>query len=64
MLLERGKIVADGPADEILCDRKLLLQSGLTVPAVLDIAERLGIPPCISEKEVSHYVHAAVVGRN
>ena len=64
MLLERGKIVADGPADEILCDRKLLLQSGLTVPAVLDIAERLGIPPCVSEKEVSHYVHAAVVGRN
>ena len=64
MLLERGKIVADGPADEVLCDRKLLLQSGLTVPAVLDIAERLGIPPCVSEKEVSHYVHAAVVGRN
>ena len=64
MLLERGKIVADGPADEVLCDRKLLLQCGLTVPAVLDIAERLGIPPCVSEKEVSHYVHAAVVGRN
>ena len=64
MLLEQGKIVADGPAEEILCNQKLLLQSGLTVPAVLDIAEKIGIPPCISETEVCSYVHAAVVGRN
>ncbi len=64
MLLEKGKILANGPADEILNDRKLLLQSGLTVPAVLDIAEQLGIPPCISEKEVCSYVHAAIMGRN
>ena len=64
MLLEQGKIIADGPSEDILSDRKLLLQSGLTVPAVLDIAEQLGIPPCISEKEVSGYVHAAVMERN
>ena len=64
MLLEQGRILADGPAAAVLNDRKLLLQSGLTVPAVLDISEELGIPPCISEKEVTCYVHAAAVGRN
>ena len=64
ILLEQGRILADGPAATVLNDRKLLLQSGLTVPAVLDISEELGIPPCISEKEVTCYVHAAAVGRN
>ena len=64
ILLEQGRILADGPAETVLNDRKLLLQSGLTVPAVLDISEELGIPPCISEKEVTCYVHAATVGRN
>ena len=64
ILLERGKIIADGPAHEVLTDRYLLQQSGLTVPAVLDIAEALGIPPCLTEEEVARYVHAAAVGRN
>ncbi len=64
MLLEQGRILADGPAATVLNNRKLLLLSGLTVPAVLDISEELGIPPCISEMEVTCYVHAAAVGRN
>ena len=64
ILLEQGRILADGPAAAVLNDRELLLQSGLTVPAVLDISEELGIPPCISEKEVTCYVHAAAVGGN
>ena len=64
ILLEQGRILADGPADVVLSDRNLLLQSGLTVPVVLDISEKLGIPPCVSEKEVIRYVHAAAVGRD
>ena len=64
ILLQRGKILADGPAHSILSDRSLLIQSGLTVPSVLDISEKLEIPPCVSEKEVTCYVHAATVGGN
>ncbi len=64
ILLQRGKILADGPAHSILSDRNLLIQSGLTVPSVLDISEKLEIPPCVSEKEVTCYVHAAAVGGN
>ena len=64
ILLQRGKILADGPVHSILSDRNLLIQSGLTVPSVLDISEKLEIPPCVSEKEVTCYVHAAAVGGN
>ena len=64
ILLQRGKILADGSAHSILSDRNLLIQSGLTVPSVLDISEKLEIPPCVSEKEVTCYVHAATVGGN
>ena len=64
LLLAKGKILADGDTDTVLSDRKLLRQSGLTIPATLDISEALTIPPCITEKEVTRYVHAAVMGRN
>lgn len=62
ILLEQGKILADGRVGTVLSDRRLLQQSGLTIPAVLDISESLSIPPCITEEEVTRYVHAAVMG--
>lgn len=62
ILLARGRILADGGTAEVLGNRLLLQKSGLTAPAVLDIAEALEIPTCITEKEVTRYVHAAVVG--
>lgn len=62
ILLEQGKILADGRVGTVLSDRGLLQQSGLTIPAVLDISESLSIPPCITEEEVTRYVHAAVMG--
>lgn len=64
ILLEQGRILADGPSNRVLGDRALLQKSGLTVPGVLDIAEALFIPPCITEEEVSRYVHASVMGRS
>ncbi len=56
LLLSEGKLLAAGSPHDILSDRALLERSGLAVPPMLRLSEILGIPPCITEEEVTRYV--------
>lgn len=58
-----GMIIADGVPEIVLADRVLLKEGGLIVPPLLDVAEALLLPECITVEGVGRYVSKAVVGR-
>ncbi len=56
LLMEGGRISADGAPHEILSNRTLLETSGLTVPPMLALSEKLSISPCVTIGEVMCHV--------
>ncbi len=56
LLMEGGRILADGAPHEILSNRTLLEASGLTVPPMLALSEKLSISPCVTIGEVIRHV--------
>ena len=63
IVMADGKIIADGVPEIVLADRVLLKEGGLIVPPLLDVAEALLLPECITVEGVGRYVSKAVVGR-
>ena len=63
IVMADGMIIADGVPDIVLADRVLLKEGGLIVPPLLDVAEALLLPECITVEGVGRYVSKAVVGR-
>lgn len=62
MLLNQGKILADGATKEILSNRSLLEQAGLIAPELLTVCDKLQIKSCITIEEVARYVRKTSVG--
>ena len=56
LLMESGRILADGAPHEILSNRALLETSGLTVPPMLTLSEKLSISTCVTIGEVIRHV--------
>ena len=56
LLLKEGQLIAHGSAHKIFSNKKLLLESGLSIPPMLTLSEKLGIEPCVSMKEVMAHV--------
>lgn len=56
LLLAGGRLIGHGSAHDMLSDRRLLSESGLSVPPMLALSEELGISPCISVEEVLSHV--------
>lgn len=63
IIMADGMIIADGVPEIVLADRVLLKEGGLIVPPLLDVAEALLLPECITVEGVGRYVSKAVVGR-
>lgn len=63
IVMADGMIIADGVPEMVLADRVLLKEGGLIVPPLLDVAEALQLPECITVEGVGRYVSKAVVGR-
>jgi len=63
IVMAGGMIIADGVPEIVLADRVLLKEGGLIVPPLLDVAEALLLPECITVEGVGRYVSKAVVGR-
>lgn len=63
IVMADGMIIADGVPEIVLADRVLLKEGGLIVPPLLDLAEALLLPECITVEGVGRYVSKAVVGR-
>ena len=63
IVIADGMIIADGVPEIVLADRVLLKEGGLIVPPLLDVAEALLLPECITVEGVGRYVSKAVVGR-
>lgn len=63
IVMADGMIIADGVPEIVLADRVLLKEGGLIVPPLLDVAEALLLPECITVEGVGCYVSKAVVGR-
>ena len=62
IVMADGMIIADGVPEIVLADRVLLKEGGLIVPPLLDVAEALLLPECITVEGVGRYVSKAVVG--
>ncbi len=62
-VLHQGVIEKIGTPREVFGQVEDLQQWGLMVPPMLTLSRMLGIPPCVTVKEVEHYVHATAVGR-
>lgn len=63
IVMADGMIIADGVPEIVLADRVLLKEGGLIVPPLLDVAEALLLPECITVEGVGRHVSKAVVGR-
>ena len=63
IVMADGMIIADGVPEIVLADRVLLKEGGLIVPPLLDVAEALLLPECITVEGVGRYASKAVVGR-
>lgn len=64
IVLCAGKIIADGPTEEVLSNKELVEAGGLTPSALLPVCEQAGLPPCITVEGVKRYVRKTAVGRN
>lgn len=62
ILLNQGRILADGPMAEVLSNRSLLEQSGLIAPELLTVCDKLQLKPCTTIEEVARYVRKTTVG--
>ena len=56
IVLQHGTIIADAAANQVLSDVALLQNGGLTASSLLNIAEALSLPQCVTVKEVQQYV--------
>lgn len=56
IVLRQGRIIADAGANQVLSNADLLREGGLTPSPLLEIASQIGLPPCITVKEVERYV--------
>ena len=63
MLLNEGRILAEGPTRKILADGVLLKEAGLTTPPLATLCRMLQLPPETGSKEVCRRVCKTVVGR-
>ena len=63
ILMQQGRIIADDASCKVLTNRRLLKESGLIVPQLLDICQAIDVPPCIIAGEVTRYVSPSAMGR-
>lgn len=63
IIMADGRIIADGEPEIVLANRTILTAGGLTVPPLLNVAEALLLPKCITVEGVGRYVSPSVMGR-
>lgn len=63
LIMASGRIIADGVPEVVLADRELLRAGGLIVPPLLEVADALALPACITVEGVGRYVSSSVMGR-
>jgi len=56
VLMDRGKIVADGEPHDILSDEGLLINSGLSPPTAVSLSKHMGLRPMITIDELNQAV--------
>ena len=56
VLMDRGKIVADGEPHDILSDEGLLISSGLSPPTAVSLSKHMGLRPMITIDELNQAV--------
>ena len=64
IVLCAGQIIADGTTEEVLSNKELVEDGGLTPSALLPVCEQAGLPPCITVEGVKRYVRKTAVGRH
>jgi energy-coupling factor transport system ATP-binding protein len=53
ILMEKGKIIADGDTHDVLLKQDLLLSAGLEPPTALYLSKLAGLPPMLTVNEIS-----------
>lgn len=56
ILLNQGCIISQGASKQVLVMKENLNQCGVSQPPMLEVSEKLQIPPCITVEEVFEYV--------
>ena len=51
VILNKGRVLADGAPRELFADRDLIRRAGLELPPVIDLRERLGMPDSVMTVE-------------
>ena len=66
VLLDAGRVVADGPTRDVLADEPLLERHGLEVPLSLKLGHPSvgSAPPAVGTKEVEGGAHPTNYGRS
>lgn len=63
-VMKAGNFIAHGSPHDIFSDRKLMEESGLAFPPMMELSEKVGIEPCITIGEVmNHVVQTDLGGR-
>lgn len=58
-LLKEGQFIAHGSPHDLFSCRRLMKESGLALPPMLDVSEKLSIEPCVTIEEVLAHVVSA-----
>ncbi|MEE3451921.1 ABC transporter ATP-binding protein [Dialister sp.] len=63
-VMKAGNFIAHGSPHDIFSDKKLMEESGLAFPPMMELSEKVGIEPCITIGEVmNHVVQTDLGGR-
>lgn len=62
LVMEAGVLIAEGTPSEVLSDRSVLAEGGLSLPPMLKISEALGLGSLITLKEVEACVSKTALG--
>lgn len=63
-VLSKGCMIREGTPAEVLGDKLLIAQGGLSASPMLEISNRVGIEPCLTAEEVKRHVISADLGGN
>lgn len=55
-VMKAGNFIAHGSPHDIFSNRELMESSGLALPPMVEISEKIGIEPCITVEEVMNHV--------
>ena len=55
-VMKEGNFIAQGRPHDIFSNRELMEKSGLALPPMIEVSEKIGIEPCITIEEVMNHV--------